>query len=117
MEEKKSMLKVHMSGMVDGKEIEEENYEGKGIMVLVDNGECIESSIVGDWSAVSVGTARLCMNKGVGTEMFKDALGLYLANVMAKMFVGDAEEKDPEEAENERKAAAAAGEAQNGAEA
>ena len=116
MEEKKNMLRVHMSGMMDGKKIEEKNYEGKGFMVFVDNGECIESSIVGDWSAVSVGTALMCMKKGDGTEMFKDALGLYLANVMAKMFVGG-DEEDPEEAENERKAAAAAGEAQNGAEA
>lgn len=116
MEEKKNMLKVHMSGMEDGKEIEEENYEGKGIMVLVDNGDGVGVSVAGEWGAVSVGTAIEGMKEGVGEKMFKDALGLYLANVMAKMFVGD-DEEDPEEAENERKAAAAAGEAQNGAEA
>ena len=117
MEEKKSMLKVHVSGMVDGKEIKEENYEGMGIMVLVDTGDGVGVSVAGEWGAVSVGTAIECMKKGVGTEMFKDALGLYLANIMVKKYAGDAGEEDPEEAENERKAAAAAGEAQNGAEA
>lgn len=116
MEEKKNMLKVHLSGMVDGEEIEEENYEGKGIMVLVDNGDGVGMNVAGEWGAVSVGTALGCMREGVGTKMFTDALGIYLANVMAKMFVGD-DEEDPEEAENERKAAAAAGEAQNGEEA
>ena len=116
MEEKKNMLKVHLSGMVDGEKIEVENHEGKGIMVLVDNGDGVGVSVAGEWGAVSVGTALECMKNGVGEKMFKDALGLYLANIMAKMTVGD-DVEDPEEAENERKAAAAAGEAQNGAEA
>ena len=117
MEEMKNMLKVHVSGMMDGKEIEEENYEGKGIMVLVDTGDGVGGIVVGEWGTVSVGTAIKCMKEGVGEKMFNDALGLYLANLMAKMFVGNDDEEDPEEAENERKAAAAAGEAQNGAEA
>lgn len=117
MEEKKSMLRVHVSGMVAGKEIEEENYEGKGIMVLVDTGDGVGTSLIGRWDTVSIATVLKSMKEGFGTKLFKDALGLYLAREIAQTFDGEDDEEDPEEAENERKAAAAAGEAQNGAEA
>jgi hypothetical protein len=99
--------------MIDGKEFETENYEGSGVIVLVDTGEKLGFEIMGTWGPVQVATAIEAIKDGVETEMFKDALALFLAREMAEAFGGKENECAAEEAENERKAAEAAGEGED----
>jgi hypothetical protein len=117
MEEKKNWIKVTATGTIDGKEFETENYEGSGVIVLVDTGEKLGFEIMGTWGPVQVATAIEAIKDGVGTEMFKTALGMFLAREMAEAICGKENGCAAEEAENEQKAAEAAGEGEDGKEA
>ncbi len=117
MEDKKTWIKVTATGMVEGVEFEEMNHEGSGVIVLSDNGKELRCSTVGAWGPVEVATAIDSIKKSVGIKMFKDALGIYLAHEMAEAICGKENECAAEEAENERKAAEAAGEGEDGEEA
>lgn len=117
MEEKKSWIKVTATGMVDGKEFKAENYEGSGVIVLADNGEKIISATLGEWGPVEVAAAIDAIKDSVGIKMFKDALGMFLVYEIAEAFGGKENECAAEEAENEQKAAEAAGEGEDGEEA
>jgi hypothetical protein len=117
MEEKKTWIKVTATGMIDGVEFEEINHEGSGVIVLADTGENIACSTLGAWGPVEVATAIGTIKGSVGTKMFKTALEIYLAHAMAEAFGGKENECAAEEAENEQKAAEAAGEGEDGEEA
>ena len=115
MEEKKSWLNVQVTGMVGDKEIDAANYEGSGVIVLVDTGENVACGTLGAWGPVEVATAIGCIKKNVGVKMFKDALGLLVVHEMTETS-SKISKSAAEEAENEKRAAEAAGEVQHGEE-
>lgn len=116
MEEKKCWIKVTATGMIDGKEFEAENYEGSGVIVLADSDEKICCGTLGAWGSVGVAAAIDTIKDCVGIKMFKDALELFLLKETAEIFGGKENGCAAEEAENERKAAEAAGEGEDGEE-
>ena len=117
MEEKKSWIKVTATGMVEGVEFEEINHEGSGVIGLADTGENVTCTTMGTWGPVEVATAIGTIKDGVGIKMFKTALGMFLAHEMAEAIGVRENGCAAEEAENERKAAEAAGEGEDGEEA
>lgn len=104
MAEYRNNIRIVIDGEVEEHGGVHEAHEGIGAIVLVDNGEGIGGSILGGWNAMTLGSAIRVLRNLAGKEMFAEAMMLL---TMCDMAVSD------KEAENERKAAAAAGEAQD----